>query len=318
MAGILHLAAAAAESAAQSAVETLVTESEVAQKVSEDLNNMKPDAIVESLKKLYPLLLALGYELLISGIILFVSSRIIHVFNGFLERFLKRLNMDLAVVKFLSSVFKIFCYVLVAFGISERIGVNQASLIALLGSAGVAIGLAWQGSLSNFAGGILVLFSKPFLRGDYIITPHGEGSVDMIGVIYTTLITADNKKVTIPNGILSNDVITNVTANPLRRLDISVEVSYDSDLSLAKRVFREAMEGNGMIVKDHEILSFVSSLGASSVVLGGRAWCKTEDYWPALWSILEEVKIRFDKVGVTIPYQQLDVHLHDKNSRSKI
>ena len=149
-------------------------------------------------------------------------------------------------------------------------------------------------------------------------TPHGEGSVDMIGVIYTTLITADNKKVTIPNGILSNDVITNVTANPLRRLDISVEVSYDSDLSLAKRVFREAMEGNGMIVKDHEILSFVSSLGASSVVLGGRAWCKTEDYWPALWSILEEVKIRFDKVGVTIPYQQLDVHLHDKNSRSKI
>ena len=244
-----------------------------------------------------------------------IAGQVIKFLSRMLEKFLKKINVDLTVRKFLLSTLKVLLYAMVVLGLAGRLGVNQGSVVAILGSAGVAIGLAWQGSLSNFAGGMIILFSRPFVRGDYIITPKAEGIVDTIGVIYTILLTADNKRISIPNGALANDVITNVTANDTRRIDIQVGVSYDSDIRKAKKLIKDAIDENGLILKNKEILTYVSDLASSAVILGGRAWCKTDDYWTVKWGLIEEIKVKFDKNGIEIPYNQLEVHLKDNSNK---
>ena len=289
--------------------ETSLSESEVASVVAEDIENLKPSVMMQTIKELSPYFLAFVYNLLVVIITLFISSRIIKLISNMFDKFLKKVKIELTVRKFLISTFKILLYALVVLGLAERMGVNQASLVAILGSAGVAVGLAWQGSLSNFAGGMIILFSRPFVRDDYIVTPKGEGSVDTIGIIYTVLITPDNKRISIPNGILANDVITNVTANDVRRIDITVEVSYSCDIRKAKKLIKEVLTQNGLILKNREILSYMSDLTSSSVILGGRAWSRTEDYWSARWGIIEEIKVVFDKNDIEIPFEQMDVHI---------
>lgn len=289
--------------------ESSLSESEVASVVTEDIENLKPSVMMQTIKELSPYFFAFVYNLLVVIITLFISSRIIKLISNMFDKFLKKVKIELTVRKFLISTFKILLYALVVLGLAERMGVNQASLVAILGSAGVAVGLAWQGSLSNFAGGMIILFSRPFVRDDYIITPKGEGSVDTIGIIYTVLITPDNKRISIPNGTLANDVITNVTANDVRRIDITVEVSHSCDIRKAKKLIREVLTQNGLILKNHEIISYVSDLASSSVILGGRAWSRTEDYWPARWAVIEEIKVVFDKNNIEIPFEQMDVHI---------
>ena len=288
-----------------------ISESDVAESVANDIQKLKPSVMMETLKKLYPFFLALAYDIAIVVITLFIASQVIRFFSKMLDKFLKRINIDIAVRRFLLSTLKVALYALVVLGLAERIGISSASIVAILGSAGVAIGLAWQGSLSNFAGGMIILFSHPFSRGDYIITPKAEGIVDTIGIIYTILLTPDNKRISIPNGALANDVITNVTANDIRRIDIAVGVSYDTDIRKAKKLIKDAFDENGLVLKNNEILTYVSDLASSAVMLGGRAWCKTEDYWTARWGIIEEIKIKFDKNGIEIPYDQLEVHINE-------
>lgn len=292
-----------------------ISESEVAESVANDIQKLKPSVMMGTLKKLYPFFLALAYDIAIVVITLIIASQVIRFLSKMLEKFLKKINIDLTVRKFLLSTLKMVMYALVVLVLAERIGISSASIVAILGSAGVAIGLAWQGSLSNFAGGMIILFSKPFSRGDYIITPKAEGIVDTIGIIYTILLTPDNKRISIPNGALANDVITNVTANDIRRIDIAVGVSYDTDIRKAKKLIKDAFDENGLVLKNNEILTYVSDLASSAVMLGGRAWCKTEDYWTARWGIIEEIKVKFDKNGIEIPYDQLEVHINEsKNS----
>lgn len=293
-----------------------VSESEVAKAVADDVESLKPSEIMQTMKKLSPYLLATAYNLLIVIVTLFIASRIIKLLSKIMNKFLQKLSIDLAVRKFLISTVKVLLYALVIMGLAERIGISQASIIAILGSAGVAIGLAWQGSLGNFAGGMIILFNKPFSRGDYIITPKGEGSVDMIGIIYTALITPDNKRITIPNGALANDVITNVTANDIRRIDISVGVSYYADIRKAKKLIKETFDENGLVLDSKEILTYVEDLAPSAVIIGGRAWCKTEDYLTAKWAIMEEIKVKFDKNNIEIPFDQLEVHINSRNKQN--
>lgn len=288
-----------------------ISESDVAESVANDIQKLKPSVMMETLKKLYPFFLALAYDIVIVIITLFIASQVIRFFSKMLDKFLKRINIDIAVRKFLLSTLKVALYALVILGLAERIGVSSASIVAILGSAGVAIGLAWQGSLSNFAGGMIILFSHPFSRGDYIITPKAEGIVDTIGIIYTVLLTPDNKRISIPNGALANDVITNVTANDIRRIDIKVGVSYNTDIRKAKKLIKEAFDENGLILKNNDIVSYVDDLASSAVMLGGMAWCKTGDYLTAKWAIVEEIKIKFDKNGIEIPYDQLEVHINE-------
>ena len=288
-----------------------ISESDVAESVANDIQKLKPSVMMETLKKFYPFFLALAYDIVIVIITLFIASQVIRLLSNMLDKFLKRINIDIAVRRFLLSTLKVALYALVALGLAERIGISSASIVAILGSAGVAIGLAWQGSLSNFAGGMIILFSHPFSRGDYIITPKAEGIVDTIGIIYTVLLTPDNKRISIPNGALANDVITNVTANDIRRIDIKVGVSYNTDIRKAKKLIKEAFDENGLILKNNDIVSYVDDLASSAVMLGGMAWCKTGDYLTAKWAIVEEIKIKFDKNGIEIPYDQLEVHINE-------
>lgn len=288
-----------------------ISESDVAESVANDIQKLKPSVMMETLKKFYPFFLALAYDIVIVIITLFIASQVIRLLSKMLDKFLKKINIDIAVRRFLLSTLKVALYALVALGLAERIGISSASIVAILGSAGVAIGLAWQGSLSNFAGGMIILFSHPFSRGDYIITPKAEGIVDAIGIIYTVLLTPDNKRISIPNGALANDVITNVTANDIRRIDIKVGVSYNTDIRKAKKLIKEAFDENGLILKDNDIVSYVDDLASSAVMLGGMAWCKTGDYLTAKWAIVEEIKIKFDKNGIEIPYDQLEVHINE-------
>jgi len=291
-----------------------ISESEVAESVAQDIEKLKPSVMMQTLKELSPILLAIAYNIVIVIITFIIAGQVIKFLSRMLEKFLKKINVDLTVRKFLLSTLKVLLYAMVVLGLAGRLGVNQGSVVAILGSAGVAIGLAWQGSLSNFAGGMIILFSRPFVRGDYIITPKAEGIVDTIGVIYTILLTADNKRISIPNGALANDVITNVTANDTRRIDIQVGVSYDSDIRKAKKLIKDAIDENGLILKNKEILTYVSDLASSAVILGGRAWCKTDDYWTVKWGLIEEIKVKFDKNGIEIPYNQLEVHINESGN----
>ena len=184
-------------------------------------------------------------------------------------------------------------------------------MAALIASGGVAIGLALQGSLSNFAGGVLILLLKPFEVGDYIIedTNKNEGTVKEIQIFYTKLSTIDNKTIVIPNGILTNNSLTNATAKDERRLDLKVDIAYEASIKEAKAVIETILKNDEAVLQDEDINVFVDALGESSVVLGARAWTKNEDFWSAKWRILEEIKEQLDEHHISIPYQQLMVHM---------
>ena len=269
-----------------SALPTLAETQAVAAEVHEDLQQLKPNAILESIKSWTPGLLSLAYRLFVAALIIFIGLS-----------------------KFLISLANAITYAIVIFMALEKIGVPSASIIALLGSATLAIGLSLQGSLANFAGGILILVMRPFGIHDYIVCEGTEGTVQNIGLVYTTLVTVDNRKITIPNGSLSNAVITNVTAQPKRRVDLTVGIGYTSDLKKAKEILKQIYANDPLIIKEDGITVYVDELADSSVVLGARGWTNTSDYWTVRWRILEQIKLQFDQAGIEIPFNQLDVNV---------
>ena len=195
--------------------------------------------------------------------------------------------------------------------IAASFGVDAASIIAVLGSAGVAIGLALQGSLSNLAGGVLILVLKPFKVGDYIIedTNKNEGTVTEIQIFYTKLTTPDNKTIILPNGTLANSSLTNVTHAPDRRNEIKIGISYDSDIRTAKKILQDLLDNDVDVLQDKEKVVFVDDLADSSVVIGMRCFFKNDDYWQGRWRLLEEAKYALEEQGIVIPYPQMDVHI---------
>ena len=201
-------------------------------------------------------------------------------------------------------------YAILIFTIATKFGVDTASVAALIASAGVAVGLALQGSLSNFAGGMLILLLKPFVVGDYIIEDNhkNEGTVKEIQMFYTKLTTIDNKTIIIPNAMLTNNSLTNVTAKDERRVDLKISISYDSDLRKAKQVIRHVLDEEPRINTEDEVLIFVDDLADSAVVIGVRAWVKTEDYWETRWQLLEDIKLALNDEDIEIPYPQRTVH----------
>jgi len=284
------------------------------QEVQENLNQLKPNAVLETLKSWAPGLIAFGIKILIALVIFFIGSRIIKILYHMLNRSFKRVDMEVSLRKFLLSVFNAVMYCLLAFIIAGQIGVNSASIVALLGSASIAIGLAVQGSLANFAGGVLILLMKPFRVGDYIVSKDGEGTVRTIGLVYTILNTGDNKQVVIPNGTLSNSPLTNVTAMDKRRLDVLVGIGYHSDLKKAKEILESIFRSQKGIMKEEPIEIFVSDLTENAVTIGGRGWTSLDDYWPARWEILEKLKIGLEEAGIEIPCSRLEVQVEDRHS----
>ena len=222
---------------------------------------------------------------------------------------LLRTKMQTGAATFIVSMLKIFLYLILIFGIAMQFGVKESSVAALVASGGVAIGLALQGGLSNLAGGFLILLFQPFEVGDYILAQGEEGTVQKIEILYTTLHTIDNRKVIIPNGNLANNVIVNATGADRRKLDITVGISYEDDISKAKQVLLQIIERSAYVIREQEAQVFGSELGDSSVVMGLRCWVRTEQYLPALWQMNEQIRNEFDRAGLHIPFPQMDVHV---------
>lgn len=273
--------------------------------------------LIKLLEGWQPRLLELGGRFLTAALIVAVGFRIARVVRKMAARSFVKIDMELGLRKFLLALIQFLLYGIVLFMAAEKIGVKSSSVIALFGSAGLAMGLALQGSLSNFAGGVLILLMRPFKIGDYIVCNDGEGTVSMIGLVYTILQTPDNKCTVIPNGTLSNSPLTNVTAQEKRRIDIRVGIGYSSDLKRAKEIMKEIFQSHPMIRREDPIDVFVDELGDHAVILGGRGWTDTENYWPVRWAILETVKLRFDEEEIEIPFQQLDVHMVSQISSQK-
>ena len=280
-----------------------------AEQVKESLHRFSPEAVKETLQSWIPGLLALGIRLAVAALIIFIGSRVAKGVKKFLNKTFQRMEMDLGVSKFLLSVAEVCIYAIAVFIAADNFGIPSASIIALLGSAGLAIGLSLKDSLANVAGGILILLMRPFTVNDYIVFGDLEGTVQNIGLVYTTLAAADNKKITIPNGSISNGAVVNVTAQEKRRVDIEVGIGYTSDMKKAKEILYHIFESEPRVLKEEGITVYVGQLADSAVIIGGRGWTKTEDYWSVRWGIIESVKEEFDEAGIEIPYNQLDVNL---------
>lgn len=252
-----------------------------------------------------------GISILVALVIFFVGKIIIKYALKLIDKIFTRANMEVSVKRFLISLIRALLYFMLVIIICRQVGIDTASFIAVLGTAGVAVGLALQGSLSNFAGGVLILLLKPFKVGDYIVDNGSgkEGVVERIDLFYTVLITVDNKKITIPNGGLSNSAITNASAFDTRRVDFAIGISYGSDIDLAKKTLEEIANANPCVLKDKEIFTFIQSLDASQITVGMRVWTKSSDYWTVYFGINETIKKVFDEKGIEIPFNQLDVHV---------
>lgn len=275
-----------------------------------------PGVIQTYLKGLVPSLLGFLLQLVAAILVLLIGTKIIKLIVKFMDKSLRRSRAEAGVVTFLCSLVKYALYFVLVMIILGQFGVTTSSVVAVLGSAGLTLGLALQGSLANFAGGVLILLLKPFVVGDYIIDggTGREGTVSGITIFYTKLLTVDNQLVMIPNGALSNSSITNISHMEKRMIDLRIGVSYEADLSAAKRVLEETVRQDEAALKEEPITIFVSDLADSSVQMGVRVWVKNEDYWNARWRITEHIKLALDANGIPIPYPQLDVTLKDGKS----
>lgn len=258
---------------------------------------------------LIPGLIDFGIKLAVIVLIWFIGKKLTNLVLRIFEKTAEFNKFDISVTKFLMILIRWAMYFVIVCTILNYLNIGTASLIAVLGSAGLAIGLSLQGSLSNFAGSVIILLMKPFHVGDYIVTSAGEGTVKVIGLIYTTLTTVDNREIHIPNGTLSNSNITNVTINPTRLVCVKVGISYSSDIKKAKELIENMMRSCEYVLPDSDFKVFVSNLGSSSVDLEGRCTVSRENYWPATWYFAEQIKYIYDQEGIEIPFSQLDVHM---------
>lgn len=284
--------------------EVIETTQETAAEATEDVS-----ASIQYIQEHIPSLIGFGIQVIMALVFFFIGRIVINWLRKLTGAMLERSSVDKGVEQFIDSLLKFGLNGILIFTIATKFGMDTASVAAIIASAGVALGLALQGSLSNFAGGVLILLLKPFIVGDYIIEDnHGnEGTVQEIQMFYTKLLTMDNRSVIIPNGMLTNNSLTNVTQMDERRLEVKVSISYESDLRKAKEVLWTLMEREERISKERERNIFVSELGADGVEIGMRGWVKTDEYWPVKWKMLEDIKLTLDEEGIVIPYHQVEI-----------
>lgn len=266
---------------------------------------------IEFIERNLPSLAQFGLKILLSLIVFYVGLKVVRWLIKILRASLEKASVDAGVIQFLCSLGRMFLYAILVFSIATNFGVTESSIAALLGSAGITLGVGLQGGLANLAGGIMILIFKPFLVGDYIIESGSnlEGTVTKIEICYTTLSTVDNKRIVTPNGTLSNNSITNVTAKDERRLEIKVTISYQADIQKAKGILERLLKEDPDILSDQEMVVFLDELAASWVVIGFRAWVATDNYWPAKWRLNEKIKESFDREGIELAYPQMDIHI---------
>ena len=300
------------------------TVNETVEKVDQGLEEMGLDGVSDNIKEILnlkeyiadqiPAIVGFGLKVVLAIIVFFVGRKLIRWAVKLMKRSMERARLDEGVVQFACSAGKAVLYTMLIFNIAVSLGVTESSVAALLGTAGVAIGLALQGGLANLAGGVLLLVFKPFVAGDYIIQNQQngcEGTVARIEMCYTTLLSIDNKKIVVPNGTLSNSTIINVTAKETRKLEIKVGISYESNIQKAKEILEKILLEDPDTQGDRsEMVVFVDQLADSAVIMGLRVWVPTDSYWSVKWRLNEKIKEEFDEQGITIPYNQMDIHLH--------
>jgi small conductance mechanosensitive channel len=253
-----------------------------------------------------------GWNVVKAGAILFIGIKVINMLVRGMSLVMDKREFDPSLKPFLRSLVRNLLTVVVVITSLNALGVEMTSFIALLGAAGLAVGLSLQGTLQNFAGGVVLLTLRPFKVGDFIDSGGLSGKVKEIRIFNTILTTPDNKRITVPNGQLSNNAITNFTAEETRRVDLVFGISYSDDMAQAKNIILQVLEADPRILKDPAPVVAVSALADSSVNLITRPWVKTEDYWAVYWDTTEGVKAAFDAQGVSIPFPQRDVHLYQE------
>lgn len=271
---------------------------------------------VDYLEKVIDYIIDKAHILISALIILIVGYYICKFIRKFVRNTLERSKVDSSVAGFINSLTKYGLYILLAIIVVTQLGVDATSIIALISTASLAIGLALQGCLSNFAGGVLILIMKPFTVGDYINDGNGhEGTVTAIEIIYTRLVTADNQAICIPNGKLADSTITNVTHQTTRRADFEVGIDYGENIDKVRNVLLKVAEQSTYPNPENPPQVFVSSFDSSSVKVVLRIWCATENYWPARFEIQEAIKKAFDAEQINIPYEHMDVNIINSNSQ---
>ena len=271
--------------------------------------DITPQQAIGWLEELIPFLLGFGKKILAVLVFVFIARKLIVWLKKVLEKTFARSEVDEGVSKFLLSLTNISLNVVTVIVAVNMFGIATGSITAILGSLGVTLGLALQGSLSNLFGGILILIMKPFKMGDYIIAGTDEGTVEGIDVFYTKLLTIDNRKIVIPNGNLASQSIVNATNEEVRRLDIKIPINYSENIGRVKDILWNIVKDEEMVLKEPEALVVVGELGTSAIVMEIRTWTKTEDFWPLKWKLQERIKEEFDKHHIEIQVNQLEVIL---------
>ena len=297
----LDLATAAVEETEPESMEFLANE------LGDKVEKLSQISWKEMFERYVPVVCDYFLRIALVLVIFFVGRKLIKKIVSLCDQALKRHGMEVTVRRFFCNVINALGYICMLGILLQTVGLTATSLTALVASAGVAVGLALQGSLSNFAGGVLILLMKPFVIGDYIVQGNTEGTVKEIGLVYTELITADNRLIVIPNGTLIDSSIVNVTATGKRRLELSVGIGYKSDLKKAKEVLIRLGENDPARDPENPVNVFVSELAESSVNLGLHVWVSSSEYWNAKWRLTENIKMAFDEEGIEIPFKQVEI-----------
>lgn len=253
---------------------------------------------------------AYGLKILGAIVILVVGRLIIGILTGIVRRLMERSNADQTLTKFVVNLTKIALLTFLFIAALGTLGVQTASFVAVIGAAGLAVGFALQGSLSNFAAGVMLIIFRPFKAGDYVEAGGSAGSVESIQIFHTVLKTPDNKMVVIPNSTITGGNITNYSAHDTRRLDLVFGIGYGDDIKKAKQILESILQNHELVLKNPAYTVAVLELGDSSVNFAVRPWVATSNYWPLYFDLTEKVKLAFDEQGISIPFPQRDVHLH--------
>ncbi len=248
--------------------------------------------------------------------IFFVGRAVVGWIRSVLEKLMTRHGFDDMLIRLATKSAYVALMIVVVLAALDQLGVNTTSALAVFGAAGLAVGLALQDSLSNFAAGIMIAIFHPFRLGHYIEAAGTSGTVTEVGIFNTTLLTPDNKQVIVPNGLVYNDTIVNYSAEENRRIDLVFGIGYDDDIDKARELIESIMAADDRIFKDPAPVVAVNELADSSVNFVVRPWCKGVDYWDIRFSLIEQVKQSFDKNGISIPYPQQDVHMHSIRSNA--
>lgn len=252
-----------------------------------------------------------GINIAMALAIFIIGRMVVSTLTKVLRTVLGKSKMDQILINFVASIFKTILLLFVVIASLDKLGVDTTSLIALLGAAGLAVGLALQGSLQNFASGVMLIIFRPFKAGDFVEVAGTSGVVETISIFSSTLRTGDNREIIIPNGSIYGGTITNNSARDTRRIDMVFGIGYDDDIKKAKELLDQMINADERVLADPKPVIAVSELADSSVNFVVRPWVKTSDYWAVKWDFTEAVKLKFDEVGISIPYPQMDVH-HDK------